>query len=53
MEPVVESQNEINNIQGQNNIYFCGAYQKYGFHEDGLTSAINVIKKLGVELPWQ
>ena len=49
----IESQNEINNIQGQNNIYFCGAYQKYGFHEDGLTSAINVIKKLGVELPWQ
>jgi len=28
--------------QGQNNIWFAGAWLGYGFHEDGLNSAINV-----------
>ena len=33
--------------------WFCGAWQKYGFHEDGLSSAINVVKDFGVKLPWE
>ena len=40
----------INENQGVNNIYFCGAYLGYGFHEDGVKSAFKVaetIKKLG------
>jgi len=28
------------------NTYFCGAYWGYGFHEDGATSAINVVEKI-------
>ncbi|KAJ8434860.1 hypothetical protein Cgig2_022139 [Carnegiea gigantea] len=27
---------ELNSIQGKRGIWFCGAYQGYGFHEDGL-----------------
>ncbi|XP_015892600.3 uncharacterized protein LOC107426818 [Ziziphus jujuba] len=27
---------ELHHIQGKRGIWFCGAYQGYGFHEDGL-----------------
>jgi len=29
-----------------NNSWFCGSYFGYGFHEDGLNSAITVAKKI-------
>jgi predicted NAD/FAD-binding protein len=35
-------QKEIRKIQGKNNLYFCGAYIKNGFHEDGISSAKEV-----------
>lgn len=49
----VASQAHIDEIQGLDRIYFCGAYQKFGFHEDGIASAIAVINKLGITAPWQ
>ena len=30
--------------------HYCGAYWRYGFHEDGLMSATRVAQDLGV--PW-
>lgn len=48
----VAAQKEFEKIQGQENLYFCGAYLRYGFHEDGLLSAINVAKKLDAKIPW-
>ncbi len=48
----INAQEDINSIQGQNNLWFCGAYQRYGFHEDGLLSAVNLVKKMGVKIPW-
>jgi uncharacterized protein len=33
--------------------YFCGAWQRYGFHEDGLWSAVNVCTKILGRDPWQ
>ena len=36
-------------ISGQNRTHFCGAYWFYGFHEDGLNSAIRVAQSLGVD----
>jgi predicted NAD/FAD-binding protein len=48
----IKAQNHIKEIQGIDRFYFCGAYQKYGFHEDGITSALNAIKELGVIAPW-
>jgi predicted NAD/FAD-binding protein len=47
------AQQQIPEIQGQNNLYFCGAYQRYGFHEDGVFSALQLINKLGIYAPWQ
>lgn len=48
----IKSQEEINNIQGENRFWFCGAYQRYGFHEDGLWSAVNVAQKMGIKPLW-
>lgn len=39
--------------QGKNNSYFCGAWTRYGFHEDGLLSAVNVAKLFNVKIPWE
>lgn len=44
----VAAQDRWAEISGQRHIHFCGAYWSYGFHEDGLTSAIRVAKQLGV-----
>jgi predicted NAD/FAD-binding protein len=45
----VEAAKKINTIQGQRNMYFCGAWTKYGFHEDGLNSAINIMKYFDIK----
>jgi uncharacterized protein len=37
-------------INGVNHTYFCGAYWGYGFHEDGVVSALNVCRQFGVTL---
>ena len=38
--------NALLKIQGKNNVWFVGAWQGYGFHEDGIKSSLNVIKKI-------
>jgi predicted NAD/FAD-binding protein len=35
-------------ISGRNRIHYCGAYWFYGFHEDGVRSAVRVAGALGV-----
>lgn len=50
--PAIEGQSELTSIQGRNGLYFCGAWTRYGFHEDGLRSAVAVAKSLGIEIPW-
>ena len=42
----------MNGLQGQNNFYFAGAHLGYGFHEDGITSAMKIIDMLGSKIPW-
>jgi predicted NAD/FAD-binding protein len=32
--------------------YFCGAWTRYGFHEDGFLSAVNVAQLLLGRDPW-
>ena len=49
----IQAQAQMQSLQGQGGLWFCGAYQRYGFHEDGLLSALNVVKALGVDIPWQ
>jgi uncharacterized protein len=41
-----QAQKNLNELQGVSNSWFCGSYFGYGFHEDGLKSAIDVAKKL-------
>jgi predicted NAD/FAD-binding protein len=48
----VTAQEKLNQIQGVRNMWFCGAYTRYGFHEDGLLSAVNVAEKFNVKTPW-
>lgn len=38
-------------ISGINRTSFCGAYWGYGFHEDGVNSALTVGREFGKELP--
>lgn len=52
-EEAIKSQENLDKIQGKRNIWFCGAWTKYGFHEDGLNSAINVAKQFEIEVPWK
>jgi predicted NAD/FAD-binding protein len=40
------AQRLLETMNGKNNSYFCGAYCGYGFHEDGVKSAINALKGL-------
>lgn len=51
-EKALLSQKEIDKIQGKERFWFCGAYQRYGFHEDGLNSAVELAKKMGVTPIW-
>jgi predicted NAD/FAD-binding protein len=48
----IHSQSRMDTLQGQNRLWFCGAYQRYGFHEDGLASAVAVAQKMGIQPPW-
>lgn len=40
-------------VQGEGGVWFAGAWGGYGFHEDGLKSALCVANGLGVRAPWQ
>lgn len=46
----VAAQQRFAEISGHNNTYFCGAYWKNGFHEDGVVSALRVCQQLGVKI---
>ena len=49
----IKAQSNLDKIQGKRNIYFCGAWTKYGFHEDGLNSAIKLAQYFDIEIPWK
>ena len=49
----VDAQAALPTIQGQRHSWFAGAWTGYGFHEDGLKSAMVVARALGAEIPWQ
>lgn len=48
----INAQKRIGEIQGKNKIWFVGAWLKYGFHEDGILSAVNIAKDFNVKTPW-
>lgn len=42
----IRAQKELPQLQGEQHTYFCGAWTGYGFHEDGLTSGLQVARQL-------
>jgi uncharacterized protein len=47
------AQRELWDLQGNDRVWFCGAYFGSGFHEDGLQSGLAVAEELGsVVRPW-
>jgi predicted NAD/FAD-binding protein len=49
----IQAQARVADIQGRDGVYFCGAWTRYGFHEDGLMSGMDVASRLGVTAPWK
>ncbi len=48
----ITAQEGLAAIQGVSRIWFCGAWTGYGFHEDGLRSAVQVVQGMGHPIPW-
>jgi predicted NAD/FAD-binding protein len=42
----IRAQQRLPEIQGQDHVWYCGAWTRYGFHEDGLMSALEVARQL-------
>ena len=47
----IEAQKRHREINGARRTYFCGAYWRYGFHEDGVVSALNALEHFEEDLP--
>jgi len=44
----VAAQKRHQEISGVNRTHYCGAYWRWGFHEDGVVSALNALRGVGV-----
>jgi predicted NAD/FAD-binding protein len=44
------AQARVHEISGVGRTHFCGAYWGYGFHEDGVVSALRVARRFGLAL---
>jgi predicted NAD/FAD-binding protein len=47
------AQTQLAQIQGKKNCWFVGAYCGYGFHEDGLSSSVELARRWNMALPWE
>jgi len=47
----IRAQRRLPGLQGRSRVWFCGAWTRYGFHEDGLSSALDVVQRLREQ--WQ
>ncbi len=48
----IAAQARLPEIQGRERLWFAGAWTGWGFHEDGIASAVAVARRLGVVAPW-
>jgi predicted NAD/FAD-binding protein len=44
------SQEGIRRLNGTRHTFFCGAYMRYGFHEDAVVSGLEVARAFGLSL---
>ena len=42
----LDAQARMKDLNGLNNTWYCGAWMKHGFHEDGLSSAVDVVREM-------
>jgi predicted NAD/FAD-binding protein len=50
----IRSQALLPSIQNNRGVSYCGAWTKYGFHEDGFSSGLEVaMKHLGARIPFE
>jgi len=42
----LEAQTRLRAVNGANRTWFCGAWMRHGFHEDGLATALDVANAL-------
>jgi predicted NAD/FAD-binding protein len=49
----IAAQARLPEIQGARHCWFAGAWTGYGFHEDGLKSALAIVERLGGSVPWR
>ena len=50
----IQAQTQLSRLQGQRHSWFCGSYSRYGFHEDALMSAVDVVSKgFGILPLWK
>lgn len=50
--PALAARLKLDSIQGMRRTWFCGAWTRHGFHEDGLTSGLDIARRLGSPAPW-
>jgi predicted NAD/FAD-binding protein len=50
--PAIAAQGRLDDLQGSGRTWFAGAWSGFGFHEDGLRSALAVALRFGVPAPW-
>lgn len=48
----IDAQQRLPALQGRRRTWFAGAWTGYGFHEDGLKSALRVARDFGVTPAW-
>lgn len=48
----LRAQHQIRAMQGQNNTWFAGAYNRHGFHEDGIASAMRIVRMMTSLTPF-
>ena len=48
----IKAQRSLYKIQGKQRYWFAGAYTRYGFHEDGILSAVKIAELMEEKLPW-
>ncbi|KAF9886002.1 hypothetical protein FE257_012183 [Aspergillus nanangensis] len=50
---VVDAQEQLHNIQGIRGVSYAGAWTRYGFHEDAVTSGLRAaVEDLGARIPF-
>jgi len=46
------AQQRVRELQGAGGVFYAGAWCGWGFHEDGMKSAVAVLAAMGLALPW-